>query len=246
LIQTIAEELDKRIQQARAWVKDVRATLRTLAFHNEHLDLELEARQTEGLARLLDGKIDPETQPESWRSSLRDELRQIVRNLRETTASEISFPQALAKAFDYREWYGFKFFSIVGAEDGTRRREITDRSFQSRSGGERSAVLYTFLFAAIGARFDALGTSVPRLIGLDEAFAGMDAPNISALYKVMTALELSWIATSERRIDLSTSLPAAATYQLFRATSASGDDGVSSLAFLWNGVSQMDARGLLA
>jgi energy-coupling factor transporter ATP-binding protein EcfA2 len=246
LINTIAEELDKRIQQARAWVKDVRATLRTLAFHNEQLDLELEARQTDGLARLLDGKIDPETQPESWRSSLRDELRQIVRNLRETTDGEISFPQALAKAFDYREWYGFKFFSIVGADDGSRRREITDRSFQSRSGGERSAVLYTFLFAAIGARFDALGASVPRLIGLDEAFAGMDAPNISALYKVMTALELSWIATSERRIDLSTALPAAATYQLFRATSANGDDGVSSLAFLWNGVSQMDARGLLA
>ena len=213
---------------------------------DERLDLELEARQTDGLARLLDGKKDPSYQPETWRSSLREELRNIVRGLRENGSnSDISFPQALARAFDYREWYGFKFFSMVSADDGTRRREITDRSFQSRSGGERSAVLYTFLFAALGARFDALGSSVPRLIGLDEAFAGMDAVNISALYKVMTALELSWVATSERRIDLSTSLPAAATYQLFRATSPNGDDGVSSLAFLWNGLSLINANGLL-
>ena len=246
LISTLAEELDTRIREAREWVRGVRVTLKTLAFHDERLDLELEARQTDGLARLLDGKKDPSYQPETWRSSLREELRNIVRGLRENGSnSDISFPQALARAFDYREWYGFKFFSMVGADDGTRRREITDRSFQSRSGGERSAVLYTFLFAALGARFDALGSSVPRLIGLDEAFAGMDAVNISALYKVMTALELSWVATSERRIDLSTSLPAAATYQLFRATSPNGDDGVSSLAFLWNGLSLINANGLL-
>ena len=238
LVSSLSEELDRRIREARRWVEGVRGTLRGLRFHEERLDLELYATRSEGLARLIDGKTDPIHQPDSWQNSVRLETMRLVESLRQNPPPELSFPQALESALDYRQWYGFAFYGISGGEgkrDGPeRRREITDRTFAQRSGGERSAVLYTFLFAALGARFDALGPSVPRLVGIDEAFAGMDSANIAAIYGVMTSLELSWIGTSQNRVDLSTALPACATYQLFRAGSSAGD-GVSSLSYLWNG-----------
>lgn len=244
LVYELVEELDRRLREAQTWVKQTQGILRNLEFHGERLDLEMYRREPSGLAALVDGRIDPAHQPEHWWRGVRQEIRHLIQRLRENPDSERSFNQQLEQALDYREWYGFRFFSEVGQNEARRRRELSDRVFLTRSGGERSAVLYTFLFAALGARFDALGRRVPRLVGIDEAFAGMDAVNIAALYRIMSALELCWIATSERRVDLSTALSAAVTYQLFRVSTEKGD-GVSSLAFVWDGTRVREAPVLL-
>ena len=238
LIRELVEELDRKQREAAAWVASIRRTLEGLRFHDERLDLESRllpptGQPAEALARLIDGRFDPNHQPEAWWEGVRNEVRGVVRQLQARTSgqdAELSFAQALERSLDYREWLSFAFISITP----TGRREITDRTFAQRSGGERSAVLYTFLFAALGARFDQLGSRVPRLIGLDEAFAGMDLANIGALYHVMSDLELSWIATSERRIDLSPALSGAATYQLIRVATSRGSS-VGSLCFVWDG-----------
>jgi energy-coupling factor transporter ATP-binding protein EcfA2 len=238
LIRELVEELDRKQREAAAWVTSIRRTLDGLRFHDERLDLESRllppaGQPAEALARLIDGKVDPNHQPDAWWEGVREEVRGVVRQLQARTSgqdAELSFAQALERSLDYREWLSFAFISVTP----TGRREITDRTFAQRSGGERSAVLYTFLFAALGARFDQLGPRVPRLIGLDEAFAGMDLANIGALYHVMSDLELSWIATSERRIDLSPALSGAATYQLIRVATSRGSS-VGSLCFVWDG-----------
>ena len=245
LIRELVEELDRKQREAAAWVTSIRRTLEGLRFHDERLDLESRllppaGQPAEALARLIDGKIDPNHQPEAWWENVRNEVRGIVRQLQARTSgqdAELSFAQALERSLDYREWLSFAFISVTP----TGRREITDRTFAQRSGGERSAVLYTFLFAALGARFDQLGSRVPRLIGLDEAFAGMDLANIGALYHVMSDLELSWIATSERRIDLSPALSGAATYQLIRVATSRGSS-VGSLCFVWDGHTAQEGR----
>lgn len=235
LVRGLIEKLDLHLREARAFVQQVSATLSDLRFHDERLDLELERSVTGGLAELIDGVRDPQDQGSVWHEKVGATVRELVTHLRQQPNPDLSFPQALEAALDYREWYGFKFFSLIA----DRRVEITDRRFQSRSGGERSAVLYTFMFAALGARFGALGTDVPRLIGLDEAFAGMDPHNIAALYQIMGALDLSLIATSPSDIYISRALPAAAAYRLFRISSADGD-GVASIARLWNGARSVD------
>jgi chromosome segregation ATPase len=235
LVQDLADELHARIQESRDWVRAVRDTLAGLRFHDERLDLELERRVSGGLAEIVDGAQAPENWSEARFESARREVRETVRRLRENPDPDRSFQQSLEMALDYREWYGFRFYSL----QHDRKAEITDRKFQSRSGGERSAVLYTFLFAALGARFDAMHGG-PRLIGLDEAFAGMDTVNIAALYGVMGALKLSFIATSPNDIYLSRALSAASAYRLFRV-SIGGVDGVSSIARLWDGSRALDA-----
>ncbi len=235
LVSALAEKLDERLREARAFIKDIRKTLSELKFHDEQLDLELERKTTGGLADLIDGRVAPNYQPPAWLEQVGATVRELVARLRQQANPDISFPQALEAALDYREWYGFTFYSIVA----DRRVEITDRKFQSRSGGERSAVLYTFMFAALGARFAAMGIQAPRLIGLDEAFAGMDPHNIAVLYQIMNSLDLSLIATSPSDIYLSRSLDIASAYRLFRVSSLNGD-GVSSIARLWNGSRAID------
>ncbi len=235
LVFALSEKLDERLREARVFVKSIRATLSELRFHDEQLDLELHRTTTGGLADFIDGKIAPAFQPDTWLEQVGITVRELIARLRNQQNPEISFPQALEAALDYREWYGFTFYSIVA----DRRVEITDRKFQSRSGGERSAVLYTFMFAALGARFAAMGITAPRLIGLDEAFAGMDPHNIAALYQIMGSLDLSLIATSPSDIYLSRSLDIASAYRLFRVSSLNGD-GVSSIARLWNGTRALD------
>lgn len=244
LIRELVEELDRKQREAANWVAGIRATLDKLRFHDERLDLEGRPRApagqpAEALARSVNGRIDPSHQNEAWWSGVRDELQMVVRDLQARAGADsmLSFAQELERTLDYREWIDFTFLSVTPSS----KKEITDRTFAQRSGGERSAVLYTFLFAALGARFDQLGPRVPRLIGLDEAFAGMDLANIGALYRVMDDLELSWIATSERRIDLSPALSGAATYQLIRVATARGSS-VGSLCFVWDGQSAQEGR----
>ncbi|MDO4264501.1 MAG: hypothetical protein Q4C67_09925, partial [Deinococcus sp.] len=86
----------------------------------------------------------------------------------------------------------------------------------------------------LAARFDRLGPQAPRLIGLDEAFAGMDLDNIGTLYRIMEALEFAWIATSERRIDTSAQLDGAATYELRTVPTPEGKL-FGALGSVWDG-----------
>ena len=242
LIRELVEELDSKQRQAQAWVKNIRRTLEDLHFHDERLDLQSRVQAAENslagtLSGLIDARIDPAHQPESWWKAVQDEVRGMVRTLQAQPSAEYSFAQALERTLDYREWLHFTFLSVTPSG----KREITDRTFAQRSGGERSAVLYTFLFAALAARFDQLGPRTPRLIGLDEAFAGMDLTNIGALYRIMDELQLSWIATSQNRIDLSPQLRAAATYQLLRVATPQGSS-VGSLAYVWDGKTAHEGR----
>lgn len=242
LIRELVEELDHKQRRATEWVDRLRSTLRGLSFHSEQLDLTTRVHPPAGepvanLAALIDTRIDPTHQPASWWQTVRDEVRKLIQALQARIGADVSFAQALERALDYREWTQFTFFSVTL----DRRREITDRTFAQRSGGERSALLYTFLFAALAARFDQCGPRTPRLLGLDEAFAGMDLTNIGVLYRIMDALNLAWIATSQHRIDLSADLSGAATYQLLRVSTSQGDS-VGTLAYIWDGAQSHDGH----
>lgn len=241
LIRELVEELDRKQRLAAGWVERLRATLRGLAFHSEQLDVTARVQPPADepaarLAALIDTRIDPTHQPAPWWQAVREEVRALVQLLQARAGTDVSFAQALERALDYREWTQFTFFSVTL----DRRREITDRTFAQRSGGERSAMLYTFLFAALAARFDQCGPRTPRLLGLDEAFAGMDLANIGVLYRIMDSLNLAWIATSQNRIDLSADLSGAATYQLLRVSTPHGDS-VGTLAYIWDGTRVHDS-----
>ncbi len=51
--------------------------------------------------------------------------------------------------------------------------------------------MYIPLFSAAYARFEAAAKDAPRIISLDEAFAGVDDMNIRDMFKLMEDLQLT-------------------------------------------------------
>lgn len=71
---------------------------------------------------------------------------------------------------DYRDWYEFHLFFYRG---DSGKKELTDRAFNRFSGGEKAMAMYVPLFASVSAQYIKGGDACPRLLALDEAFAGV-------------------------------------------------------------------------
>ena len=57
--------------------------------------------------------------------------------------------------------------------------------------------MYVPLFAAVSAQYHKGGESCPQLLALDEAFAGVDDQNISAMFELMRTLDFDYIINSQ-------------------------------------------------
>ena len=78
-----------------------------------------------------------------------------------------------------------------------------------------------------GARPDA-----PKLISLDEAFAGVDETNIRDMFRLMVEFEFNFMINSQILWGDYDTVPALAIYQLIRPENARF---VSVIRYLWNG-----------
>ena len=75
----------------------------------------------------------------------------------------------------------------------------------------------------------------PRLISLDEAFAGVDNRNIRDMFRLMTQFEFDFIINSQVLWGDCDTLDALAIYQLIRPENAKF---VTVMPYLWNGHSK--------
>ena len=57
--------------------------------------------------------------------------------------------------------------------------------------------MYVPLFAAVSAQYHKGGEGCPQLLALDEAFAGVDDQNISAMFELMITLDFDYIINSQ-------------------------------------------------
>ena len=81
----------------------------------------------------------------------------------------------MKETLDYRKWFEFQLFS---QKSGERQKELTNSVFGTFSGGEKAMSMYVPLFSAVVAKYQGGREDAPRLISLDEAFAGVDNRNI--------------------------------------------------------------------
>ena len=130
---------------------------------------------------------------------------------------------------DYRKWFEFQLFSQKNNE---RRKELTNSVFGTFSGGEKAMSMYVPLFSAVVAKYQGGRSDAPRLISLDEAFAGVDSRNIRDMFRLMSEFEFDFIINSQVLWGDSNTLDALAIYQLIRPENAKF---VSVMPYLWNG-----------
>ncbi|PPJ10278.1 TIGR02680 family protein [Nocardia cyriacigeorgica] len=147
---------------------------------------------------------------------------------------ERSYPEILSATLDYRTWRVFSF-TLISA-DGSEDR-LTVARHSALSGGEQSVSLHLPLFAAAHVMLDSADPQAPRLLALDEAFAGVDDNGRSELLGLSVQFDLDLFMTGYDLWITYPHVPACAHYDLAHSTA---ENTVSATLLVW------DAGDLLA
>jgi uncharacterized protein (TIGR02680 family) len=131
----------------------------------------------------------------------------------------------LARALDYRHWHRFR---VERWQEGHWRKLSGPAS-----SGERALGLTVPLFAAVASFYSQGGDALaPRLMLLDEAFAGIDDTARAHCMALIREFDLDFVITSEREWACYAELPGVAICQLQRRE---GIDAVFVSRWTWDG-----------
>jgi uncharacterized protein (TIGR02680 family) len=133
----------------------------------------------------------------------------------------------LSAALDYRRWHRFAV---------QRKLSKADPNWRPLSGpassGEKALGLTVPLFAAASSFYESADPRAPRLVLLDEAFAGIDDDARRHCMALIREFDLDFVMTSEREWGCYAELPGVAISQLVRHENA---DAVFVSRWNWDG-----------
>ncbi|MGE0300012.1 MAG: TIGR02680 family protein [Pseudonocardia sp.] len=151
------------------------------------------------------------------------------------------YRELLGEVLDYRRWRAFALF-LHPAGGGEER--LTRARHGQLSGGEQSVSLHLPLFAAAHAMFDSADQACPRLLALDEAFAGVDDKGRTELFGLASEFDFDLVMTGYDLWATYATVPAAAHYDLSHSPA---EHTVSALLMVWDGSgTDADVDGELA
>ncbi len=138
-----------------------------------------------------------------------------------------SWADQLTRALDYRAWHAF---TIQRRQDGQWKPATGPAS-----GGERVLAASVPLFAAASSHYSSGGPHAPRLIALDEAFAGVDDDSRAKCLGLLASFDLDVVMTSEREWACYPTVPGIGIAQLSRRE---GIDAILVTPWRWDGSSR--------
>lgn len=205
LSQTISRQLTDRIAESRKWVCDMSQLMQEmdtsmgLIFsldwkpRKAENDRELDTAELEQILlreHTLLTLEDIERVAAHFRSKIHTEKRKL-----EEQGGMINYMDLVRDALDYRRWFEFHMYFRRGEGE---RKLLTNGAFNRFSGGEKAMAMYVPLFAAVNAQYKkAEQEDHPRMIALDEAFAGVDDKNISSMFELVHKLDFDYIMNSQ-------------------------------------------------
>lgn len=236
LIHSVSRAIKDKIDRAEMWVKemnDFMSARRTssglvlsLTWNPRPAANEREL-DTDNLVRLL--RKSPETLRQSELEQMIEHFRSRIHWAKDEAEEGDSLRLGIQRLLDYRSWFSFTLHFKKGEQP---RRELTDSQFNVLSGGEKAMAMYIPLFAATDSRFkDSLPQS-PRIITLDEAFAGVDDENMRDMFKLLTDMGFDYLMTSQSLWGCYDTVPALSIYEIYRPNDV---DFVTVIPYYWNG-----------
>jgi hypothetical protein len=162
------------------------------------------------------------------RVALRGFLERRLALARETDGAR-TLQDRLLDVLDYRAWHRFH---VEHRTPGEPWAKLTRKAHAAGSGGKKAVMLHLPLFAAAAAFYGSAQPTAPRVIALDEAFAGIDKPTRGKLMGLLAEFDLDFVMTSFEEWGCYQELDGISTYHLSRAP---GQRGVYAERFLWNG-----------
>ncbi|GII06042.1 SbcC/MukB-like Walker B domain-containing protein [Planobispora takensis] len=139
------------------------------------------------------------------------------------------YRELLTEVLDYRRWRQFAFQLV---RPGGHEERLTRARHSRLSGGEQSVSLHLPLFAAAHAMLNSARPEAPRLLALDEAFAGVDDTGRGELMSLATQFDLDLFMTGYDLWATHAAVPAAAHYDLAHSPV---EHTVSALLLVWDG-----------
>ncbi|MEV4328556.1 SbcC/MukB-like Walker B domain-containing protein, partial [Microbispora rosea] len=238
LLTTLAQQVHDRVRTARDLVRGMNEDTRSRPMSSgTRIGIRwgrsdrLNDRQV-AVSRLLDR--DAQGLGAAGLGELRGLLREMIRDYR-AAHPRATYRQALADVLDYRTWYGFE---LVLAVPGEKEVKLTRAKHEEMSGGEKSAAIHLPLFAAANALYSSAKPTCPRVIALDEAFAGIDDRYKPELLGLTVKFGLDLFMTGHDLWIHFDTVPMAAHYDMHHDKSA---HAVSAMLMLWDGAQTVDA-----
>lgn len=231
LMADLANHLRERILRARRQVLDINDNLRA---HPTNSGMTLSLRlseQVEGSSEKLALEYlmkDPGLLRDHERELLREFFQARIAAARVQEGNQ-TWREHLTEALDYRRWHKLSIYQHV---DG-KTTPFNDARYATGSGGEKSVSIHQPLFAAAATYYDSATTGwAPRLIVLDEAFAGIDFPTRGRCLEMAELFDLDLVMTSYEEMGTHEEVSALAIYQMVRDPSRRG---VYCERWIWNG-----------
>lgn len=140
-----------------------------------------------------------------------------------------AYADLLAEVLDYRRWRVFAF-TLVAVGGGEER--LTQARHSTLSGGEQSVSLHLPLFAAAHVMLSSAAPTCPRLLALDEAFAGVDDNGRRELLGLTAQFDLDLFMTGYDLWATYDTVPACAHHDL---SHSAAEHTVSALLLVWDG-----------
>lgn len=238
LLTALAQQIHSRVLAAKDLVNQMDTDTRTkpmssgMAIGIRWVRSDKLSDQQAQVSRLLDR--DAASLGADGLAELRGLLRAMIHNHRSANIRD-TYREVLAAVLDYRSWHTFELRML---QPGSPPERLTRKKHSEMSGGEKSAAIHLPLFAAANALYSSAKPGCPRLIALDEAFAGIDDTFKPQLLGLTVRFDLDLFMTGHDLWVTYPTVPAVAHYDLQHDKAART---LSTLLVLWDGSQLVDA-----
>ena len=240
LADTLSRKLSNRIAESRSWIADMSKLMQEmdtsmgLTFSLDWKPCVAEGEKeldTRELEKLLSRDRELLTHEDIVKVSAHFRSKiQMAKLAAEENGDAVNYADMVRDALDYRKWFEFKMNFYRGSE---LKKELTNSAFNKFSGGEKAMAMYVPLFAAVNAQYKKTDNpNHPRIIALDEAFAGVDDKNISSMFELVQKLDFDYIMNSQALWGCYETVKSLKIAELLRPANS---DVVTVIYYLWNG-----------
>ena len=248
LAKNISKKIRAKIYHSEEWVNKMNRLMEdmntssglsfSLTWRKKSAEVE-EQLDTKELVELLrkDGNLLTEMELDKLSSHFRSKISEARREAEEKDKSQ-TFHNIMKEVLDYRKWFEFILYFKKSNEN---KKELTNNAFYKLSGGEKAMAMYVPLFSAVYAKYEGARGDCPRILSLDEAFAGVDENNIRDMFRLLNELELNYIINSQILWGDYDTVPSLSICELIRPNNA---NFVTVLRYKWNGkVKELVGKG---
>lgn len=239
LLETISHKLRRRINESQKWCEDMTSLMSSLnTSMGLHFSLDWKPKKADTAEELDTVKLVSLLNKDRMLLTKQDSemvsghFRAKVRAARQSAIEQgmtANYADLIRMVLDYRTWYEFHLFF---QRDGEVKKELTNRAFSKFSGGEKAMAMYVPLFASVSAQYRKANENCPKLLALDEAFAGVDDRNIGAMFELVGILDFDYIMNSQALWGCYSCVQNLNIVELHRPGNASF---VTLLRYFWDG-----------